>query len=82
MDLGQIGDFIQKAGVVGLLAFAIVGGYKGWYVFGWQYRAKEDECDDWKRIALRGMDLAETSVTTLSPNDANQAQRVVRQSRG
>lgn len=28
---------LRDAGIVGLLTFALVGGYRGWYVWRWQH---------------------------------------------
>ena len=30
--------WISSGGIVGILAFILVGGSKGWWVFGWQYK--------------------------------------------
>lgn len=51
---------IQTGGVVGLLILIIVLGLKGMWVFGWQYRAKVEECEEWKSYALMSTNLAET----------------------
>jgi hypothetical protein len=63
MDITQVVDamkLVRDGGSTGLLVTAIVGGAKGWYVWGWQYQALVEERDQWKAIALRGLSVAET----------------------
>lgn len=63
----NIVDFIRTTGVVGILVFFLWGGYKKWWVFGWQYSELKDRLtkmekasEDWKTLALRSTNLAES----------------------
>lgn len=49
-------------GVTGLLAFALIGGSRKWWVFGWQYELLIAERDKWEAIATRGLGVAERAV--------------------
>jgi hypothetical protein len=62
VDFNQILQAVRDAGVTGLLIFALIGGFRRWWVFGWQYSEKVRESDEWKRLALGGTDLAERSI--------------------
>jgi hypothetical protein len=53
-----------------LLVVAVLGGFKGWYVWRWQHDAViaqyveevdalRQERDEWKAVALRGLSVAE-----------------------
>lgn len=57
-------------GFAGLMAVAIWGGWKKWYVWWWVYEAKAKEAEEWKAIALRSLNATEASV--------NVAERVTR----
>lgn len=43
----------------GIFLLALVLGSQGVWVYGWVYRDKCRECNNWKRAALRSTDLAE-----------------------
>jgi len=58
----EILQYVRDAGVTGLLAFALIGGFRRWWVFGWHYREKETECEEWKRLALGGTHLSERTL--------------------
>lgn len=45
-----------------LLVAALVGGWRGWWVFGWQYKAKDQEANEWKEATLRALSGAESAV--------------------
>ncbi len=69
VSVTDIFKWITSGGIVGILAFVLIGGYKGWWVFGWQYRDVQDrikkaeqERDDWRDIALTGTSMAERTV--------------------
>lgn len=68
--LSDVLQLIRDGGSTLLLVVSIIGGFKGWYVWRWQYDAqgtaaaallaqKTKECDEWKSVALRGLTVAE-----------------------
>lgn len=62
MEPQEILQAVRDAGVTGLLIFALIGGFRKWWVFGWQYKEVEEEKKEWKQLALGGTQLAERSV--------------------
>lgn len=62
MDFTQIIQTVRDAGVSGLLIFALIGGFRKWWVFGWIYKDVCKEKEEWKQLALHGTNLSETSV--------------------
>ena len=62
MDWSDIGNFVDKAGVVGVLILVIAGFVKKWWVLGWTYRECQDREHEWKRLALAGTRIAEHFV--------------------
>jgi len=69
VTITDIFKWVTSGGIVGVLLFVLVGGYKGWWVFGWQYKdaldridQAEKERDDWRDIALTGTSMAERTV--------------------
>ena len=52
VTLADLIDLGNKATATILLILAMVGGFRGWWVFGSLYRAKSQECDGWRLIAL------------------------------
>ena len=65
MSPSEILQLVRDAGVSGLLLFALIGGFKKWWVFGWQYKDVCREKDEWKSLALGGTYLAERSIATV-----------------
>lgn len=64
MTLDQILQVLQSAGVIGLLAMIVWGGYKQWYVFGWQYREAMERVEQERQEGIEWKDLALRSVAT------------------
>jgi hypothetical protein len=62
MNAQEIVQLVRDAGVTGLLIFALIGGFRMWWVFGWHYRAVVKERDEWKALALGGTHLAERTI--------------------
>lgn len=67
MDVKTIVDIVQNGGAMGLLIFFLVAGFKGWIVWGREFQREiqrresiEIERDDWRELALRGTNLAES----------------------
>lgn len=46
---------VRDIGVGGLLFFALIGGFRGWYVWGAQYREMVADRNFWRDIALKSM---------------------------
>ena len=55
-------DFLRDSGLVGAAIMAFVGLAKRLWVPGWAYTQLEQERDEWKEIAMRGIDVAERVV--------------------
>jgi hypothetical protein len=53
------------------LIFALVSGWKGWWVWGKDYRKLEREKNEWKDAALRGTRLAEHVVSRVEREHEN-----------
>jgi len=49
----------ERLGVVGLLCAIVIGGWRRWYVWSWQFTELLAERDYWRTMALRGTVLAE-----------------------
>lgn len=60
MDLQPL---IEQYGLplASLIILAVLGHRKIW-VFGWVYRAKEKESEDWKQLTLRLLNVSERVV--------------------
>lgn len=54
-------DYIQWAGIVGLLLLFVLGLYRKWWVMGWQYKAIEESNVKWMELAIRSTNLAESA---------------------
>jgi len=52
----------ERVTVIGILGLIIIGGWRGWYVWAWQFRAEVHEKEYWRTAALRSTALAETAV--------------------
>lgn len=61
-DITQILPIARDVTITGALLLALIGGHRGWYVWRWQHDELRREKDDWKRIALRGLNIAEQVV--------------------
>jgi hypothetical protein len=53
LDPYAVADFLQKAGVVGLLVFILIGGAKKVWVFGYQLVEMQSDRDRWRDLALK-----------------------------
>jgi hypothetical protein len=69
LDPVAIADFLQRAGVVGLLVFILVGGARKIWVWGYQLVEMQADRDRWRDLALnllgqtkRATDVVERSV--------------------
>lgn len=68
--IAELLPLVRDGGSTLLLVVAVIGGWKGWYVWRWQYDAQAaaaaklvdqltKERDEWKAVALRGLSVAE-----------------------
>lgn len=62
MNAADILQTVRDAGVTGLLVFALIGGFRQWWVFGWHHREIVKEREEWKQLALYGTHLSEKSI--------------------
>lgn len=62
MTIEDILALITQGGVVGLLVLIVVGGWRRWYVWSWQYLDVIRQRDEWKDLAMRGTGLAEAAT--------------------
>lgn len=77
IDLLKFSEILRNVSVAGMLLTAILGGYKGFYVWRWSFDAMaknyddrlaalSKERDEWKAIALHGIGLAEQALVKTS----------------
>ena len=66
MTIAELVDVISKAGALGILVIIIVGGYRGWFVYGpahdRQVTDLKEDRDWWRDMALRNGALAEKAA--------------------
>lgn len=53
---------LGPAGVTVLVLVLMFTGWKGLWVFGWQYKDMKQDRDEWKEAALRGTRVAERAI--------------------
>jgi hypothetical protein len=68
-DLTTLVEFLSKGGLVGVLVAILIAGMKGYWVWGWSYkeclereRQLRQERDEWRDLAVHGMDLADRGI--------------------
>lgn len=76
-DPKSVFDWIQSGGIIGFLLFILIGGYRRWWVFGWQYKdlsdrykRVEDSNVMWMQLALRGANVTEQIIKTVADDDS------------
>jgi hypothetical protein len=57
-ELTQLMKLLNDGGMIALLLIILVGGLRRWWVFGWIYEEKMQDCDEWKELALKGAETA------------------------
>ncbi len=62
----QLPVLIEKGGVVLGLLLILVGGYRGWWVFGRHYDDLRAERDQWRQLAMNGHAINRDAVSTLT----------------
>lgn len=86
MSFGELLQVLQQGGMVGLLLIIIVGGARGWWVFGWMYKDRvrdlAAERDLWMKAALKSTGTVEkaTEVTDTSSKVLEQAIKILQES--
>lgn len=61
-DWTPIIRLVSDGGMIGLLVAILIGGVRQWWVFGWTYRDKARESEEWKVLALQGVTTAEANA--------------------
>lgn len=63
LTINDVVQLVRDGGLVTLLLFILIGGYRGWWVWGHQYTAIRNERDEWKSLFLRSIKVTEVAVT-------------------
>lgn len=64
--MDQVGLTPAQAIVVATVIMAVIGaGVRQIWVWGWTYKAKVDECDQWKRLALSLVGINEQAINKV-----------------
>jgi hypothetical protein len=62
---------LQDLGTAGFLAFALIGGFRGWYVWHREFLAVKADRDYWRGVALESMGHTEKALDIAKrPHDA------------
>lgn len=68
IDIVKIISIAGDLSAFSLLAVAIVGGFKGWYVWRWTYDKHiallEIQVNEWKTIARQGLKITDAVIKT------------------
>jgi len=59
MTPADVVRFLNDAGVVGLLVLVLMGGARGWWVYGRTYREAVKREAEWRSIAMVALELTE-----------------------
>ena len=62
MTVAELLDITTKGGVIGLLLIIILGGWRRWYVWEWNYDELVVDRNFWRDMALSGGQLAEKAT--------------------
>jgi hypothetical protein len=71
MTVQQILDLLTQGGVVSLLVLIVVGGWRRWYVWSWQYKEVVKDRDFYRTLAFRGTSLAEKATEAAKGTDSD-----------
>ena len=66
MDTKSLASFVTGGGFVGLLAFVILSGSQGYWVYGSQYADAKIDRDQWKALAINATRAGEKLSPTIS----------------
>lgn len=69
MQIDALYTLLRDGGALGLVVLLIIGGMRGWYVWGWHLRETQAECQEWKQIALRGTEIADRSLDVAAKKE-------------
>lgn len=65
LDPVAVADFLQKAGIVGLLVFILIGGARRVWVWGYQLEEMTAERDRYRTLAERLLGQADRSADVV-----------------
>lgn len=60
-------QYVQSGGVLGLLLVIVLGGARGWWVYGWQWALLQKERDEWKALATGAVTSVKEIVESMEP---------------
>lgn len=66
MTINELITAINAGGVLLLLVGALFGGSRGWWVYGATFLAMQQDRDEWKDLALRGLQAADKATTVAA----------------
>lgn len=56
-------DYISKGSIIVFLVIVLYGGYKKWWVWGYQLTDSQRRENEWRKIALDSMHTAESATS-------------------
>lgn len=62
-------QILGPGGALVLALFILFGGFRGWWVYGREYRIMVKDRDEWKDAALKGSRVAERAVDLAHKQD-------------
>jgi len=60
-------SFLQGAGLTGALVFFLYGGFKKWWVWGYQLEECQRQREAWQNLALKNFSLADRTMSLVEP---------------
>jgi hypothetical protein len=60
-------QYIQSGGVLGLLLAIVIGGSRGWWVYGAIYQDMRRERDEWKAVATGAISSVKDTLAAMEP---------------
>lgn len=63
MTIVELVQVLRDGGMLAGLLLILVGGFRRWWVWGYQLVEMQRERDEWKGLFLRSMKVAETAVS-------------------